>query len=177
MAHLRIHQLFSAPFLLSPNYQLHVFSIVVHFQLRRRVFRNFSLFNKLYVCRRSIFNERLIRTEWDQRDKRSPVLSEIELIHARLKGGMERHPTYVIRKSTERRRPLLRETAVTTDRRWWCWCFDGEEWRQSRHMKKRGSSHCLRTIGKSHIKSDWKPAFTDGSVNSHSRKIHVKGNV
>ena len=118
VAHLRIHQLFSAPFLLSPNYQLHVFSIVVHFQLRRRVFRNFSLFNKLYVCRRSIFNERLIRTEWDQRDKRSPVLSEIELIHARLKGGMERHPTYVmLRKSTERRRPLLRrETTATTDR-------------------------------------------------------------
>ena len=113
MAHLRIHQLFSAPFLLSPNYQLHVFSIVVHFQLRRRVFYNFSFFNKLYVCRRSIFNERLIRTEWDQRDKRSPVLSEIELIHARLKGGMERHPTFIVRKSTERRRPLLRETATT----------------------------------------------------------------
>ena len=35
----------------------------------------------------SIVGGWLIRTEWDQRDKRFRVLSQIELIHARLKGG------------------------------------------------------------------------------------------
>ena len=40
----------------------------------------------------SIVGGWLIRTEWDQRDKRFRVLSQIELIHARLKGGTEHHP-------------------------------------------------------------------------------------
>ena len=42
----------------------------------------------------SIVTDSLIRTEWDQRDKRFRVLSEIELIHARLNVGWNPFTSY-----------------------------------------------------------------------------------
>ena len=82
----------------------------------------------------SIVGGWLIRTEWDQRDKRFRVLSQIELIHARLKGGtnIRSEPPWIAgfySSSKPRRRRRVRlatkstafATALTHHRRcYWC---------------------------------------------------------